>query len=122
LNRVIKGEVIVKFIKGQKISWLGHVKIMEMGAMPRKMMEGRLFIRRRKGRPRLRWMDDIVADLIIMKIKLWMEKTKVENNGDWLLKWPRLAQGCSDEGMGGWSPSRCVCYIRTVSLIFLVCG
>ena len=26
------------------------------------MMEGRLFIGRRKGRPRLRWMDDDVAD------------------------------------------------------------
>jgi hypothetical protein len=46
--------------------------------MPRKMMEGRLFIHvgRRKGRPRLRWMDDVVADLKVMKIKQWMEKTK----------------------------------------------
>ena len=39
-------------------------------------MEGRLFIGRRKGRPRLRWMDDVVADLKVMKIKQWMEKTK----------------------------------------------
>jgi hypothetical protein len=30
---------------------------MEQGAMPRKVMEGRLFVGRRKGRPRLRWMD-----------------------------------------------------------------
>ena len=44
--------------------------------MPRKMMEGRLFIRRRRGRLRLRWMDDDVADLKVMKIKQWMEKTK----------------------------------------------
>ena len=56
--------------------WLGHVKRIEVGAMPRKMMGGRLFIGRRKGRPRLRWMDDGVADLKVMKIKLWMEKTK----------------------------------------------
>jgi hypothetical protein len=39
------------------------------------MMEGRLFIGR-KERPRLRWMDDGVADLKVMKIKRWMEKTK----------------------------------------------
>jgi len=65
----------VKFIKAQRIRWLGHVKRMEVGAMPRKMMEGRLFIGRRKGRPRLRWMDD-VADLKVMKIKQWIEKTK----------------------------------------------
>jgi len=44
--------------------------------MPRKMMEGRRFIGRRKGRPRLRWMDDVVADLKVMKIKQWMEKMK----------------------------------------------
>jgi hypothetical protein len=67
----------MKCIKAQRIRWLGHVKRMEVGAMPRKMMEGRLFIgRRRKGRPRLRWMDDVVADLRIMKIKKWTEKTK----------------------------------------------
>ena len=44
--------------------------------MPRKMMDGRLFIGRRRGRTRLRWMDDVVADLKVMKIKQWMEKTK----------------------------------------------
>jgi hypothetical protein len=56
---------------------------MEEGAMTRKVMEGRLFvgrrkgrlfIGRRKGRPRLRWMDDVVADLRAMKIKKWTEK------------------------------------------------
>ena len=57
LNRSINGEDIVKFTKAQRIRWLGHVKRMEVGVMPRKMMEGRLFIERRKGRPRLRWMD-----------------------------------------------------------------
>jgi hypothetical protein len=40
------------------------------------MMEGRLFIGRSKGRPCLRWMDDDVADLKVMKIKQWMEKMK----------------------------------------------
>jgi len=49
---------------------------MEVGTMPRKMMEGRLFRGRRKGRPRSRWMDDVVADLKVMKIKQWMEKMK----------------------------------------------
>jgi hypothetical protein len=39
-----------------------------------------VFIKRRRGRPRLRWMDgwmdDVVADLKVMKIKQWIEKTK----------------------------------------------
>ena len=55
LNRSINGEDIVKFIKAQRIRWLWHVKRMEEGAMPRKVIEGRLFIERRKGRPRLRY-------------------------------------------------------------------
>ena len=76
LNRSIKGEDVVKFIEVQRIRWLGHVKGMVVGAMSRKMMEGRLFIGSRKGRPCLRWMDDVVADLKVMKIKQWMEQTK----------------------------------------------
>jgi len=76
LNRFINGEDIVKFIKSQRIRWLGHLKRMEEGAMPVKMLEGRPFIGRRKGSPRLRWMDDVVADLKLMKIKQWMEKMK----------------------------------------------
>ena len=59
----------MKFIKAQRIKWLGHVKRKEVGAMPIKMMEGRLFVGKRKGRPRLRWMDDVVADLKAMGIK-----------------------------------------------------
>jgi hypothetical protein len=44
--------------------------------MPRKMMEGRLFTGGRTGRPRLRWMDGVVADLRVKKINQWMKKTK----------------------------------------------
>jgi hypothetical protein len=49
---------------------------MEVGTMPRKTMEGRLLTGRRKGRPRLRWKDDVVVDLRLMKIKQWTEKTE----------------------------------------------
>ncbi len=34
LNRLMNGEDIVKFIKAQRIRWLGQVKRMEVGAMP----------------------------------------------------------------------------------------
>jgi len=83
LNRFIKGKDIVKFIKAQRIRWLGHVKRMDAGTMPRMMMEGRLFIGRRKGRPRLRWMDDVIAELRVMKIRQWTEKA--EDREQWRL-------------------------------------
>jgi len=73
LNRSINWEDIVKFLKAQRIRWLGLVKRMEVGAMPRKMMEGRLFVGRIKGRRLLRWTDDVVADLKAVRIKQWME-------------------------------------------------
>ena len=76
LNGFIKGKDIVKFMKAQRIRLLGHVNTMEAGAMPRRMMEGRLFIGRRTGRPCLRWMDDDVADLRVMKIRQWTEKVE----------------------------------------------
>jgi hypothetical protein len=75
LTRLMNREDIVKFIKSQKIRWLRHVKRMEVGEIPRRMMEGRLFTGRRKGRPRLRGMFD-VADLKAMEIKQWMENMK----------------------------------------------
>jgi hypothetical protein len=83
LNRSINGEDIVEFIKAQRIRWLGYVKKMEVGAMSRKIMEGRLFIGRRRGRPRLRWEDDVVADWKVMKIKQWVKKT--EDREQWRL-------------------------------------
>ena len=66
----------MKFIKTQRIRWLGHVKRIEEGVIPRNMMERRLFIGSRRGRHSLRWMDDVVADLKVMKIKQPMEKMK----------------------------------------------
>jgi hypothetical protein len=48
LNRYINRKDIVRFIEAQRIKWLGHVKRREVGTMPRKMMEGRLFIGRRR--------------------------------------------------------------------------
>jgi hypothetical protein len=34
----------VEFIEARRIRWLRHVKRTEVGMMPRKMMEGRLYI------------------------------------------------------------------------------
>jgi hypothetical protein len=73
----------VKLISVQRIRWLGRVKRMEAGAMPRRMMEGRLFTGRRKGRPCFLWMDNVLADLKAMRIKQWAEKA--EHRQQWRL-------------------------------------
>jgi hypothetical protein len=48
-----------------------------------KKNDGRLFTGRRKGRPRLRWMDDVLVGLSTMRMQRWMEKT--EDRQQWRL-------------------------------------
>ena len=49
VNRFIKGKDIVKFIKAQRIRWLGHVKRMEAGGNAKKD-DGRKTVYRKKKR------------------------------------------------------------------------
>jgi len=50
-----RGESIVKWIKGQRISWLGHLETMEEDSMPKKIFTQELEGTRRRGRPRKGW-------------------------------------------------------------------
>ena len=52
LEEMSKGENIVKCIKGQRISWLGHLERMEEDRMPKKIFTQELEGTRRRGRPR----------------------------------------------------------------------
>jgi len=52
LEDTSKGENIVKWIKGQRISWLGHLERMEEDRMTKKIFTQELEGTRRSGRPR----------------------------------------------------------------------
>jgi hypothetical protein len=52
IEEISKGEIIVKRIKGQRISWLGHLERMEEDRMPKKIFNQQLEGTRRRGRPR----------------------------------------------------------------------
>ena len=54
LEEMSKGENIVKWIKGQRISWLGNLERMEEDRMPKKIFTQELEGMRRRGRPRKR--------------------------------------------------------------------
>jgi hypothetical protein len=58
LNTLLKGEDIVRFIKSERIRWLVHVERVEDNAMPKRMLKGRLYCKRRKGRPRMEREDE----------------------------------------------------------------
>jgi hypothetical protein len=42
---------------------------MEDNAMPKRMLKGRLYSKRRKARPRMRWLDDVDSNLKKMEMK-----------------------------------------------------
>jgi len=54
LEEMSKGENIVKWIKGQRISWLGHLERLQEDRMPKKTFTQELEGTRRRGRPRKR--------------------------------------------------------------------
>jgi hypothetical protein len=54
-----EGENIVKWIKGQRISWLGHLERMEEDRMPQKIFTQGLEGTRRRGNPRKRWKEEV---------------------------------------------------------------
>jgi hypothetical protein len=81
LDRLIEGQDLVKFIKAQRLRWLGHVERMPETQMPKRILKGRLDNRRRGGRPRMRWMDSVIADLATMEIRGW--RTKVAYRDAW---------------------------------------
>jgi hypothetical protein len=56
---------------------------MKDNAMPKRMLKGRLYSKIRKGRPRMRWLDDVKNDLKKMKVKGWIEKMR--NREQWRL-------------------------------------
>jgi hypothetical protein len=68
-----KGENIVKWIKEQRISWLGHLERMEEDRMPRKIFTGELEGTRRRGRARKGWREDVEGDLQVLGLRRWRE-------------------------------------------------
>jgi len=73
LQEMSKGENIVKWIKGQTISWLGQLEGMEEDRMPKKIFTQELEGTRRRGRPRKRWKEEVERDLQVLGVRRWGE-------------------------------------------------
>jgi len=65
----LKGENIVKWIKGQRISWLGHLERMDEDRMPKKIFTQELEGTRRRGRPRIRCKEEVERNLQVLGMR-----------------------------------------------------
>ena len=75
LEIIIKGKNTVRFTKWQRIRWIGHIERMQDTAIPKKMY-GKLYATRRRGRPKMRWLDDVSTDLREMGINEWRDRAR----------------------------------------------
>ena len=81
LDKLIKHENMVNYIKAQRLSWFGHVQRMPETGAAKKIFKWNSLTTRPRGRPKYRWEDNIIQDLGQMKIKNWI--TCVQDRAKW---------------------------------------
>jgi hypothetical protein len=73
LEELSKGENTVKWLKRQRINWLGHLERMEEDRMPKKIFTQELEGTRRRGRPRKGWREEVERYLQVLGVRRWRE-------------------------------------------------
>jgi hypothetical protein len=76
IDKLIEGADIVRFIKAQRIKWLGYIQRMDQTRPARRILDWKPMGTRPVGRPRQRWQEDVVEDFKKLKIKNRKETAK----------------------------------------------
>jgi hypothetical protein len=76
-----KAPDIMNVIQIRRLEWLGHVVRMNETRSVKKSFEGKLEGRRDRGRPRLRWINDVEYDLREVGVK--RQRTKALKREEW---------------------------------------
>jgi hypothetical protein len=63
IDNLIEGADIVRFVKAQRIKWLGHIQRMDQARPTRKLLDWKPMGTRPVGKPRQRWQLDVMEDL-----------------------------------------------------------
>jgi hypothetical protein len=71
IQNMYKSPDIVTEIKVRRLEWLGHVVRMEDTRIPKMVFNAKPKSRRGVGRPRLRWLNDVEANIKALGVKRW---------------------------------------------------
>jgi hypothetical protein len=86
IDNIISKKDRVRFVKARRISWIDHVERMEDSRMPKRVMREQIYTRKKRGRPKVRWLDDVQEDLREMGIEGWRRKAQDRD------QWRQIAQ------------------------------
>ena len=59
----------------------GYVETMEHSRMPKRVMKEKIYTSRKRGRPKVRWLDDVHEDLREIGIEGWRRKLRIGTSG-----------------------------------------
>jgi hypothetical protein len=76
IDELIKHADIVRFIKAQRIKWLGHIQRMDQTRPTRKLLDWKPMRTRSVGKRRQRWQENVMKDLKKLKVQNWKETAK----------------------------------------------
>jgi hypothetical protein len=76
IDNLIEGADTVRFIKAQRIKWLGHIQRMDQARPTRMLLDWKPMGTRPVGKPRQRWQENVMEDLKKLKVKNWKKATK----------------------------------------------
>lgn len=86
IEEFLKEETIVRLIKSKRIRWFGHVNRRQNHSVIKRITEWKPFGNRNRGRPRIRWEDQVKADIEKMGKRSWRGMTRDRK------KWKKIVE------------------------------
>jgi hypothetical protein len=84
---------IVRVIKVARLRWLGHLVKMEENSPCKNINFSQPEGSRKKGRPKLRWLDSVLKDVKLLKVETWWKKALDRNIWGRIIKEAKVHKG-----------------------------
>jgi hypothetical protein len=86
IEKAINNENILRYTKYKRLSWMGHVERMNGERVSKTIYKWKPYATRPKGRPRVRWEDDVRKGLSRMGVSNWKQRMQERN------KWKEIIE------------------------------